>query len=470
MNTQDDIQKLQAKYEKMTQTPVPGLVLRLAVPTIISMSVSALYNIADSYFVGHISTGATAGVGIAFAYQSFIQAIGFFFGSGSGNYLSRSLGARDVRGAEKMAATGFFTSLLTAILVALAGFALLTPLSRALGATSDVLPETIAYMRFLLLSTPFMVSQMSLNNQLRMQGNAMFAMFGLVSGAVLNIILDPLFIYSAGMGVSGASLSTAISQFVSWSILLWGTSLEGNVHISIRNFAPSRDRYREISAVGLPSLMRQSLGCISTICLNWAAARYAAPGAEASTIAAFAVVARVMLCAMSVILGFGQGFQPVCGFNWGAQLYGRVRKAYVFTMKTCTIVILVLSIFGYAFAPQVISFFRSEDPELVRIGAQVLRWQCIAFPFIGVTTPTNMLLQNIRRTVSATLLSMSRQGIFFYPAILIAPRLWGLEGLQCTMAIADTGTFLLSLPFCICIIRELKMRESGVFAKKAYSH
>lgn len=461
MNPDDDILKRQAKYESMTQTPVPGLVLRLAVPTIISMSVSALYNIADSYFVGHISTGATAGVGIAFAYQSFIQAIGFFFGSGSGNYLSRALGARDIRGAEKMAATGFFTALFIAIAVAIAGFALLTPLSRALGATSDVMPETTAYMRFLLLSTPFMVSQMSLNNQLRMQGNAMFAMFGLVTGAVLNIILDPLFIYAAGMGVSGASLSTAISQFVSWCILLWGTSLKGNVHISIRNFAPSRQRYAEIGAVGLPSLMRQSLGCVSTICLNWAAASYAAPGCEASTIAAFAVVARVMLCAMSVILGFGQGFQPVCGFNWGARLYGRVRRAYVFTMQACTGVILVLSALGYAFAPQVISFFRSEDPELVEIGAQVLRWQCLAFPFVGVTTPTNMLLQNIRRTIPATLLSMSRQGIFFYPALLTAPRLWGLEGLQCTMAIADSCTFILSLPFCIGIIRELKMREAG---------
>ena len=465
-DAQDDIQKRQAKYEQMTGTPVPKLVLRLAVPTIISMSVSAMYNLVDSYFVGHISTGATAAVGVAFAYQAFIQAIGFFFGSGSGNYLSRALGARDIRGAEKMAATGFFTSLILAIIVAVAGMTALTPMARLLGATDEVLPYAEDYLRYLFLATPFLVSQMSLNNQLRMQGNAFFAMIGVASGAILNVILDPIFIFRMDMGVAGASLATAVSQFVSWCMLLWGTSFQGNVHIHLRNFAPSAERYSEIGAVGLPSLMRQSLGCISTICLNWAAAKYAVPGCEASTIAAFSVVSRVMLCAMSVILGFGQGFQPVCGFNWGAGKYGRVREAYIFTMKTSTTVIILMSVFGYIFAPQVIAFFRSEDPELIRIGTTVLRWQCVAFPFVGVTSPTNMLLQNIRRTVKATLMSASRQGIFFYPALLIAPHLWGLSGLQATMAISDTCTFILSLPFCIGIIRELTQRENGTFGNQ----
>lgn len=460
LDEQEDMLRRQAKYVRMTGTPVPKLVLQLAVPTIISMSVSAMYNLADSYFVGHVSTSATAAVGIAFAYQSFIQAIGFFFGSGSGNYLSRALGARDSAGAEKMAATGFLTSLILAVLVALAGLSCLTPLCRLLGATPDVLPSARAYMGWLLLATPFLVSQMSLNNQLRMQGNAVFAMIGVSSGAVLNVILDPIFIFTLDMGVAGASLSTAISQFVSWCLLLWGTTFHGNVHIHLRNFAPSAERYREIAAVGLPSLMRQSLGCISTICLNWAAAKYALPGCEASTIAAFSVVSRIMLCAMSVIIGFGQGFQPVCGFNWGAELYGRVRQAYVFTMKTSTAAILVMSVLGFVFAPEVIAFFRDADAELIRIGTTVLRWQCVAFPLVGVTSPTNMLLQNIRRTLPATLLSASRQGIFFYPALLIAPRLWGLQGLQCTMALADIGTFLLCVPFSVSILRELSRRAT----------
>lgn len=460
LDEQEDMRRRQAKYVRMTGTPVPKLVLQLAVPTIISMSVSAMYNLADSYFVGHVSTGATAAVGIAFAYQSFIQAIGFFFGSGSGNYLSRALGARDSAGAEKMAATGFLTSFILAVLVALAGLSCLTPLCRLLGATPDVLPSARAYMGWLLLATPFLVSQMSLNNQLRMQGNAVFAMIGVSSGAVLNVILDPIFIFTLDMGVAGASLSTAISQFVSWCLLLWGTTFHGNVHIHLRNFAPSAERYREIAAVGLPSLMRQSLGCISTICLNWAAAKYSLPGCEASTIAAFSVVSRIMLCAMSVIIGFGQGFQPVCGFNWGAELYGRVRQAYVFTMKTSTAAIFVMSVLGFVFAPEVIAFFRDADAELIRIGTTVLRWQCVAFPLVGVTSPTNMLLQNIRRTLPATLLSASRQGLFFYPALLIAPRLWGLQGLQCTMALADIGTFLLCVPFAVSILRELSRRAT----------
>lgn len=454
--TSDDILRQKERYTRMTETPVNRLVLKLAVPTMISMSVSAIYNMADSYFVGHINTESTAAVGMAFAFQALIQAIGFFFGSGSGNFISRALGARDTEGAEKMAATGFLTAFLFGLAVMVLGLSMLTPMSRLLGATPDVVPYSNAYLRWLLIATPFLVSQMALNNQLRLQGNANLAMVGLVSGAILNILLDWIFICRLQLGVSGASLATFISQFVSWLLLLWATTLDGNVHIRISNFAPSRERYREVAAGGLPSLMRQSLSSISSVCLNWAAAFYAVQGQEAATIAAFAVVARVMQCAMAVILGFGQGFQPVCGFNWGAQKYARVRQSYIFAMCVTTATILVLATLGYIYAPQVISFFRDEDPELVRVGARVLRWQCIAFPLVGVTTPTNMLLQNIRRTGRATILAMSRQGIFFYPALLIAPRLWGLDGLQATMAIADVCTFMLALPFSISILRELK--------------
>ncbi|MCQ2072106.1 MAG: MATE family efflux transporter [Bacteroidaceae bacterium] len=454
--THDDIVKQKERYLRMTETPINRLVLTLAVPTIISMCVSAMYNMADSYFVGHINTESTAAVGMAFAFQALIQAIGFFFGSGSGNYISRALGAQDTEGAEKMAATGFLTAFLFGLAIMVIGLSFLTPFSRLLGATPDVIPYSNAYLKWLLIAAPFLISQMALNNQLRLQGNANLAMIGLVSGALLNILLDWIFICKVGMGVSGASLATLISQFVSWLLLLWVTTFDGNVHIKIGNFSPTRERYREVAAGGLPSLMRQSLSSISSVCLNWAAAIYAVQGHEASTIAAFAVVARVMQCAMAVILGFGQGFQPVCGFNWGAKKYARVRQSYLFAMAVTSATILVLATLGYIFAPQVIAFFRDEDPELIRVGARVLRWQCIAFPLVGVTTPTNMLLQNIRRTGRATMLAMSRQGIFFYPALFLAPHFWGLDGLQATMAIADVCTFMLALPFCISILRELK--------------
>lgn len=455
MEHSEDIRKREDRFRLMTETPVPRLVMRMAVPTVISMSVSAIYNFADSFFVGHISTEATAGVGIAFAYQCLVQAAGFFFGAGSGNYISRSLGAQDSVGAEKMASTGFFSAFITGLVLMTLGLLFLTPLSIMLGAVPEVIPASNAYMKWLLVSTPFLVSQMTMNNQLRLQGNATLSMIGLIAGAVLNIALDPILIYSCGMGVAGASLSTAISQFVSWLILFWMTTRNGIVHILPRNFTPRLYMYREIAAGGFPSLMRQSLGCISTICLNWAVAYYAVPGQEASTIAAFSVVSRVMMCAMCVILGIGQGFQPVCGFNWGAGLRRRVRSAYLFTMSFSTALILVMSLLGLAFAPQIIAFFRSEDPQLIDIGTVVLRWQCLMFPLVGVTTPTNMLFQNIRMTAKATVLAMSRQGIFFFPLLILLPRLFGLPGLQAVMAFSDLCTFFLALPFCISILREL---------------
>ena len=394
-DTKSDILRSEARYRRMTETPVPRLVLSLAVPTIISMCISAIYNIVDSWFVGHISTLATAGVGVAFSYQSIIQAVGFFFGHGSGNYMSRALGARDADGAGKMAATGFISSFLVGLVFMVLGMLFMTPLSRLLGATPDVVPYSNAYLKWILIATPFLVSQMTLNNQLRLQGNAMLAMIGIAVGMVLNIFFDWLLINHLEMSVTGAAMATLISQFLSWCLLLWATTFEGNVHIRLRNFAPTFDRFREIGAGGLPSLMRQSLSSISAICMNWAAAIYALDGQEASTIAAFTVVARVMQTAMAVILGVGQVFQPVCGFNWGAKRYGRVRESYLFTIGLCVVILLVTSTAGFVFSPQIISFFRDEDPELIRIGAKVLRWQCVAFPLVGLTTPTNMLLQNI---------------------------------------------------------------------------
>lgn len=457
----DDNAKRLDRYNMMTGFPVHQLILKLAVPTIISMMVTALYNLVDAYFVGNISTGATAGVGVAFAFQTFIQAIGFFFGAGSGNFISRALGARHDEDAGRMAATGFFSSMVIGVIIAVLGLLFLSPLSILLGATTEVIPYSNSYLRFLLIATPFMISQMVLNNQLRLQGNAKQAMIGLTAGAVINMILDPILIFSLNLGVAGASIATCISQIISWIILLLVTTKKGNVHIRFSNFSPTVARLKEILYGGLPSLSRQTLGSISAVMLNWAAAAYALPGHEASTIAAFAIVSRVMLFAMSLILGFGQGFQPVCGFNWGAGLYNRVRQSYIFTIQASTFALIIMSTLGFIFAKEIVTFFRNEDPELIAIGTRVLRWQCLGFPLVGLTTPTNMLLQNIRRTVSATLLAMSRQGIFFLPAIIIAPRIWGLAGLEATMTIADACTFLLALPMAINIIKEMSWRNKN---------
>lgn len=449
---------LDKKYIEMTQTPVPRLVLRLAVPSMISMVVTALYNVVDAAFVGRLSTEATAGIGIAFAYMTFIQAVGFFFGHGSGNFISRALGARHYERAGQMAAVGFFTPLMVGAVAALVGLPLLPRIVVLLGAPPNVVPHACNYLRFILLASPFMMSALTLNNQLRLQGNARFGMVGIVSGAILNIILDPVLIFGLGMGVTGASVATAVSQLFAWAILLRGTMRSEAVHIRLSNFRPSVSVYREIVAGGLPSLFRQAFNCLSAIMLNHAAAHYAPLGHEASSVAAFAVVSRTTMFAFSLILGFAQGFQPVCGYNYGARLYQRVRQAYLFTFSLSFVMLTVLSTLGYIFAPQIISLFRSEDPELIRIGASALRWQCIVFPLCTLATTTGMLLQNIRHTLPATLLSIGRQGLFFIPAILLLPQWLGLAGVEMAQAAADLLTFILTIPFAISINRSLSAK------------
>ncbi len=456
INNDLDVQQRQARFVMMTESPVRQLVMKMAVPTVISMLVIALYNIIDAFFVGHLSTEATAGVGVSFAYMTFINAFGFFFGHGSGNYISTALGAKKYDDAEKMAATGFLSSMGFGTIAAIVGLCFLTPLSRIMGSTPDIVPHANDYLLFILIGTPFMMSSLTLNNQLRLQGNASYAMIGITTGAVLNIFLDALFIYGFDMGVMGASLATCISQMTGWLILLLGTMRSGNVHIRIRNFSPSVRSYIDIFNGGAPSLMRHVFVCISTIMLNRYAAYYAAPGTEASAIAAFAIVSRIMMFAFSIILGLGQGFQPVCGFNHGAGLHERVRKSFIFTTNISTIILIITSLAFAIFAPDLIKIFRSEDAELVKIGTRVLRWQCISFPLIGVSTVTNMMYQTTRKTLIATILSMGRQGIFFIPTIMILPLFIGLQGVEMTQAIADALTFLLALPFAI---RESKKGE-----------
>lgn len=443
----------------MTTKPVKVLVWKMAVPTIIAMVTTALYNVVDAAFIGHLNTQGTegtAGVGISFAYMTFIQALGFFFGHGSGNFISRALGAKDVSSASVMATVGFVTPFLLGTVAALCFLPNLSWLSRLLGAPESVVPQTNDYLRYIVLATPFMMSALTLNNQLRLQGNAHFGMVGIVSGAILNIALDPLFIFTFDMGVSGASLATAISQVFAWGLLLYGTFKPESVHIRLRDFKPSWKVYYEIFRGGLPSFFRQVFNCAAAISLNYCACRYAAPGQDASAVAAFAVVTRIMMFAFSVVLGFSQGFQPVCGYNYGAKLYGRVRASWLFASCVGTAFLLIISLVGILFAPQIVALFRSEDPALIEIGAEALRWQCAAFPLVALFTTTGMLFQNIRMTGPATLLSICRNGLFFLPALLLLPLWLGLQGVQMAQAVADALTFLLCIPYAVWINRKLK--------------
>ncbi|MDR3343830.1 MAG: MATE family efflux transporter [Treponema sp.] len=441
--------KTVSKFERMTTEPVEKLVGEMAVPTIIIMMVSALYNMADTYFVGSLGTSATAAVGVTFSFMAIIQAIGFFFGHGAGNYISRALGAQNTGDAEKMAATGFFTAFIIGIVITVTGTALLSPLARLLGATDTILPYSRRYLRFILLGAPFMVSSLMLNNLLRFQGNAFFGMIGMIGGAVLNIALDPLFIFVLHLGVTGASLATMISQTVS-CILLFVVGCTGakNVRILPQNFSPSFQHYKEMVRGGLPSLFRQGLLSLSTILLN-----HAAGGYGDGVIAAISIVNRVFLMASSALIGLGQGFQPVCGFNYGAKRYDRVKKAFWFCLKLSTVILTGLGVLCFMCAPNIIALFRRDDPEVIAIGAFALRLQCFTFPFSGWIVLNNMMLQTMGKAIPASILAFARQGLFLIPMLFTIVPVLGVLGIQLCVPIADFCTFLLAIPFGIAVLR-----------------
>ena len=302
------------KQKMMLTAPVEGLICRMAVPTIISMLITALYNMADTYFVGKLgSNAATGAVGVALPLMAIIQATGFFFGHGSGNSISRHLGAGDVEDAEKLAACGFAGAIGTGLIICVLGQLFLEHLARLLGSTATILPYAKEYMRYILFAAPYMTAALVLNNQLRLQGNANFAMIGITSGAVLNVALDPLFIFTFDMGVAGAAAATALSQLVSFVILLWALKRAGCVPLRFRYVRCMPSVIEQIFGGGLPSLVRQGLASLSVMMLN----RAAGPYGDAA-IAAMSIVGRICQFAGSAVIGFGQGFQPVCGFNYGA--------------------------------------------------------------------------------------------------------------------------------------------------------
>ena len=448
------LESQEEKYKTMTEKPVSSLICRLAVPTIISMWVPSFYNMADTFFVARIGTSATAAVGVSFALMAIIQAFGFFCGHGSGNFISRKMGQHRFDEAQQMAATGFFTALMLGTVILVLGEIFIDPLCRILGATETILPYARQYLRLILIGAPYMTASLVLNNQLRFQGSAFYAMIGIASGAVLNIALDPLFIFVFDMGVSGAALATIISQLVGFVLLLRGTTEGGNLRIRLRNITFSKYYYSQIINGGMPSLCRQGLGSVATICLNLMAGPYGD-----AAIAAMSVVGRVMNLAASVVTGFGQGFQPVCGFNYGAFLYDRVKEGFWFCVKVATVILILLSVTGYLFAPQVIQLFSKNDPQVIAIGTQALRWQCLTFPLCGWITVCNMMLQTIGKSFRASLLAMSRQGLFFIPAVLLLPALIGIQGVEIAQPIADVCSFILAIPLQLSVLHEMTIKQ-----------
>jgi putative MATE family efflux protein len=438
------------KFVRMTTEPVGKLVTELAVPSIVSMLVTALYNIADTFFVGRLNTQSVAALGIVFAYMTLIQAISMFCGQGSGNYISRALGREETEGAGVMASVGLVSSVGTGLLLSFVGFIAMDPILHFFGSTPTILPFARDYFTYILIGAPFIMGCFTMNNQMRHQGNAMLSMIGIASGAVLNIALDPLLIFHFGMGVKGAGLATAISQAAGFFVMLSLSGKRGGIRIRLDNFRPSLTLYRDIAAGGLPSLARQGLLSIAAICLNQMAARY---GDE--SVAAFSIVSRVTMIASAAMIGYGQGFQPVCGFNFGAGKFDRVRKAFRYGCIVSTIYCLFLAVLGFIFAGGLVSTFRADDAEVVRIGSRVLRFQCISFPLSGFVVMSNMYLQNIRRTWPAVIMASARQGIFFLPALFIGHWILGFLGLEIAQTVSDALSFCLAIPLCSSALKSM---------------
>lgn len=415
---------LDAKYIQMTQTPVESLICRLAVPTIISNLITTFYNMADTFFIGKISTSASGAVGIAFAVMAAIQAV------------------------------GFYSALIGGALIAATGLIFLKPLCILLGSTETILPYAMDYLKFILIGAPYMAASLVLNNQLRFEGSAFYGMIGLTTGALINIVLDPILIFGFNMGISGAALATIISQFVSFCLLYWGIRRAGNVLIRFRNFRPSRYFYKMIVNGGLPSLCRQSISGIAMICLNTAARPYGD-----AAIAAMAIVSRITNFTNSILLGFGQGFQPVCGFNYGAKLYGRVKKGFWFCVKIGTVFLLILATVEFAAAPFLIQLFRKGDGQVLEIGVKALRLQCLTYGLNGWVMISNMMMQTTGKMFRASFMGVSRQGVFLIPGVLLMPPLIGILGIQIAQPLADAISFLVCLVLQISLLRELDREE-----------
>ena len=463
------------RAQMLLNEPLNRVIPRLAVPTIIAMLITAVYNMADTYFVSRISTEASGAVGVVFSAMSIIQAIAFTIGMGSGTNLSQMLGAGRLDMAKTYVSTGFFTAFFTGIVLTLLSALNLDRLVRFLGATDGIAPHAVAYARYIFFAAPFMMCSFVMNNLLRFQGMAFYAMVGIATGGILNMVLDPLFIFGLGLKTAGAAIATALSQLVSFTILLvLSNTHKGLIPIRLGDFRPGLKTYGRIFYTGIPSLGRQGIASVATILLNRAARGVSAdPSTVNAAIAAMSIVSRFTMFINSAVIGFGQGFQPVCGFCYGAGKYRRVRQAYLFCCKVATCILLVLAAVSFVFNTQILRLFRAEDAQVVAIGSRALRLQLITLPLWGSYTITNMFTQSIGYGARATLISSARQGIFLIPAVLSLPPLLGILGLQLSQPLADVLAFCLSILIVRGILRSMRdmpdkphpLDVSGVLSK-----
>lgn len=427
-----------AKYREMVESPLEPLILRMAGPSIVSLLITSAYNLADTYFVGQLGTSATGAVGIVYPLMTLIQAIGLMFGKGTGTLLGRQLGKQDMEKAGQTAVHGLVcVTVLVSVLMVL-GLAFIQPLSVLLGATGSMERYTVVYARFILIAMPFKAAATALSCILRFQGYSRRSMYGLGSGALLNIVLDPLLIFTLGMGFSGAGAATLIGEMVGCFILLWQCSREGCIPIRLQNLSLSREGLLSIFSGGFSSFLKNGLSSIASVLLN----RAARPYGDAA-IAAFIVVNRLVHIFQQIYFGLGEGYQTVCSYNYGAKCYHRVRKGFWFCIKLGSLLLLVI-VLSLAFAEPVIRLFRN-DPNVIASGAAMLRAHMLTLSLLPVCSTGFVMLQGIGRNLDAAILGSGRQGLFLVPLILILPRFFGLGGLIAVQPCSDVLSTILGI-------------------------
>lgn len=444
------------KHHMMINEPIDKLIIKMAIPTVIAMLVTSIYNMADTYFVSQLSTAASGAVGVVFPLMTMIQAIGFLFGNGGGSTVSRYLGAKKTEEADQVASTAFFSSLFMGCLLTIFGLLFLDELINLLGSTETIFPYAYQYGSWILFGAPYMAASFTLNNLLRGQGNAFYSMIGITVGGILNIILDPIFIFAFGFETAGAAIATIISQFVSFVLLFYMiNSKKSLVRIRFKSIRFKHTILGEIIKVGMPSFYRQGLASIANVLLNTQAAFYGDP-----TVAAMSIVSRIYMFIFATSLGLGQGYQPVCGYNYGAKEYKRVKQAFWFFVKTVTVIFVIVSSIAFIFAPSILAIFRKNDPEVIAIGSTALRFYALPLPLLSWTLACNMTSQSTGKSLYATVISISQQGLFFIPIIVFLPKYLGLTAIQIGIPLANLLTFLISIPIGIKLLSEFSHQKS----------
>lgn len=437
------------QFYKMTETPVGKLILTLAVPTIISALISVIYNTVDTFFVAKINKSAAAGVGVVFTIMSVIQAFGYGIGMGAGSLISVVLGEKKKSEADKYASSAVIEAFFFGTVVGTVGLIFSEPILKVLGCSETMLPYAEGYALFIFIAAPINCAAFVLNNALRAEGNTTLAMIGIGIGGVINVILDPIFIFTLDMGTMGASLATGVGQAVSFIVLLVPYLIKKSVvNVSFKNISKNIKTYGKIFSTGIPTVFRQGLGAVSSALLNIQAVTYGD-----AAVAAITISNKIYMFVRNLVLGIGHGYQPVAGYNYGAGRNDRVKKGFYFTCLLGTAACVVCAALLGFFAEGVMKLFSTER-DVIGIGKTALIAGCAVMPFLAFSTYANQTLQSLGFKFSATLLASCRQGIFFIPVILIMPRLVGILGIQLAQPISDFLTFAVSLPYMIVFFKK----------------